>query len=79
MQTHANALPPALERAGEPRWRQAISRSAHGRRDVGEFDQRGFGPDADPPYDHRGLVVAASAWLAFYVIAVMHDFIASGY
>jgi hypothetical protein len=29
--------------------------------------------------DHRGLVVMASAWLALYVVAVIHEFIASGY
>jgi hypothetical protein len=37
-----------------------------------------IGRDASPPYNHRGTVVVASAWLAFYVIAAIHHFIASG-
>jgi hypothetical protein len=40
---------------------------------------RRTGRDDYPPYDHRGVVVVASAWLAFYVIAATHAFIASGY
>jgi hypothetical protein len=78
MQAHAGVRSP-LERAGEQRSRQAAARSLEDCRDVGKVDQREIGPDAYPPYDPRGLVVAATAWLAFYVIAVMHDFIASGY
>ena len=37
-----------------------------------------MGRDAYLPCDQRGLVVVASAWLAFYVIAAIHHFIASG-
>jgi hypothetical protein len=70
-----DAPPLAVERAGEPQWRQAIARSVQDRCDVSEFDK---GRDAFPPYNHRGTVVVASAWLAFYVIAAIHPFIASG-
>jgi hypothetical protein len=79
MQAHADALPPALERAGEPRWRQAVAQSVHDRRGVREVDKRETRQDACPPYDHRGVVVAGSAWLAFYIIVAIHDLIASGY
>jgi hypothetical protein len=84
MQAHADALPPALERADEPRWQRAAG-SPQNRRDVSEFDKCEIGRDAHPPrdhralyprYDHRAFVVVASAWLAFYVIAAIH--IASG-
>ena len=74
----ADALPLAVERAGEARWRQAVARSVQDRCDVSEFDKPEIGRDAFLPYNHRGTVVVASAWLAFYVIAAIHDFIASG-
>jgi hypothetical protein len=74
----ADALPLAVERAGEPQWRQAAARSVQDRCDVSEFDKREIGRDASPPYDHSGTVVVASAWLAFYVIAAIHHFMASG-
>jgi hypothetical protein len=83
MQTHADALPLAVARVGESRWRQAGARSVQvslqNRRDVGEVDKHEIEPDDYPPYDHRGVVVVASAWLAFYIIAATHAFIASGY
>ena len=74
MRAHADALSPPLERVGEPLCRQAVARS-----DRREVDKPEIRPDAYRPYDHRGLVVAASAWLGFYVVATIHDFIASGY
>ncbi len=74
----ADALPLAVERVGEPKWRQAVARSVQDRCDVPEFDKREIGRDASPPYNHSGTVVVASAWLAFYVIAAIHHFIASG-
>jgi hypothetical protein len=76
MQVDADALSPPLERVGEPLCRQAVVRSVQDRREVDKPEIR---PDAYRPYDHRGLVVAASAWLAFYVVAAFHDLIASGY
>ncbi len=82
MRVHADALPLALERAGAPRWRQAAARSDQDLRAGRELDKCEAGRDAYPLYDnpcnHRGAVVWASAWLAFYVIAALHDFIASG-
>jgi len=74
----ADALPLAVERAGEPRWRQAVARPVQNRCDVAESDKPDIRRDAFPPYDHRATVVVASAWLAFYVIAAIHPFMASG-
>ena len=74
----ADALPLAVERAGEPQWRQAAPRSVQDRCDVSASDQRDIGQSASPPYNHSGIVVVASAWLAFYVVAAIHTFIASG-
>jgi hypothetical protein len=79
MQAHADGLPLALERTDESQRQAAAARSVEDRRDVREDDKRETAPDAHQPYDHRGLVVVASAWLAFYVVATIHDFIASGY
>jgi hypothetical protein len=79
MQSHADVLSPRVERVGEPQCRQAVARSVQHRHEVGKSDRRETRPDAYPPYDHGGLVVVASVWLAFYVVAAVHDFIASGY
>lgn len=76
MQAQADAL--TLERAGAPRWRQPIMRSVQDRCDGTEFDRRETGRHAHPPYDQAGVVVVASAWLVFYVIATIHHFVASG-
>jgi hypothetical protein len=38
----------------------------------GEFDQREIRRDASATYDPAGIIVVASAWLAFYVAAVFH-------
>ena len=46
----------------------------HDRSDVREFEKRKIGRDPYPPYHHGQVVVAASAWLAFYVIAASHAF-----
>jgi hypothetical protein len=77
MQGHADALPQTLERAGELRWRQTAARSAQDRCGVSDFDGREIGRDTSPPYDHKGTLVVASAWLAFYVIAAIHEWIIS--
>jgi hypothetical protein len=77
MQAHADsdALSLGLGRAGKPRWRQ---RSVQGRRDVSELDHPEIKKDASRFYNHGGAVVVASAWLAFYVFAVIYRFMASG-
>jgi hypothetical protein len=75
MRVRADASPLAVELVGEPRWRQTIARSIQHRCGVPESDRCQAGRDANPPYDHRGVVVVASAWLAFYIIAAT---IASG-
>jgi hypothetical protein len=46
----------------------------HDRSDVREFDKSEIGRDSYPPYHHGRVIVAASAWLAFYVIAAFHAF-----
>ena len=74
----ADALPLAVERAGEPQWPQAVTRSVQDHCDVSEFDKSEIGRDAFAPYNYRGAVVMASAWLAFYVFAALHHFIAAG-
>ena len=45
----------------------------------GGFDRREIRPDAAATYDPAGIIVVASAWLAFYVAAVIQLAIASGY
>ena len=42
-------------------------------------DKPETGRDAFPLYNHGGTVVVAGAWLAFYVFAAIHDFLASGF
>jgi hypothetical protein len=76
MQAHADALALTVERAGEPRWRQAVARSVHGRRDAIEFDGCEVGRDAYPAYQREvgvGSVAVASIWLACYVIVAIHS------
>ena len=41
-------------------------------------DEPETGRDPFPLYNHGGTIVVAGAWLAFYVFAAIHDFIASG-
>jgi len=71
MQAHADALPLALERAGESRRQQPVAPQVQDRRDICEVDRRASGPDVRPPYDTQGLPAVASAWLAFYLIAAI--------
>jgi len=42
-------------------------------------DETETGRNAFPLYDHGGTIVVAGAWLAFYVFAAIHDFLASGF
>jgi len=76
MQAHTDALPLAPGRAGGRQRRRTAARSGQNRRDVPEFDKAEIGRDAFAPYNHGGTIVVASAWLAIYVIAVIHPFIA---
>ena len=69
MPDHADALPRPMELAGGERWRQPVVRSGRGN---GKFDQREIRRDASATYDQTGIIVVASAWLAFYVAAVIH-------
>ena len=69
MQAHADAIPRPLELADEARRRQPVVRSGRGN---GEFHQCEIRRDASATYDQTGIIVVASAWLAFYVAAVIH-------
>ena len=71
MPAPADSPPLAVERTGEPPWREAVARSVPDRCDVCEFDKPEIGRDAFPPYNHSGTVVVASAWLALFVIAAL--------
>ena len=71
MQAHIDALPLILERAGEPRWRQAVARSVQYRCDVSEFDKPDIGRDGCPPGSREGSVIAAGAWLTFVIAATV--------
>jgi len=53
--------------------RPVLARSVQARCDVSEFDKCEIGRDVSPHYNHRGTVVVASAWLAFYAIAAVHS------
>jgi hypothetical protein len=80
VQAHANLLPPDLERVGESQWPHAVAGSVQGRCDVAKFDV--IGREAYP-LDHHigggiGSVVVPSVWLGFYLVALIHPFIASG-
>jgi hypothetical protein len=68
MQAHADALPQSLELVGEERGRHPVVRSGRGN---GEFHQREIRRDASATYNPAGVIVVASAWLAFYVAAVI--------
>jgi hypothetical protein len=74
----ANAVAPAVERARESQRRRAVARSVQDRCDVSEFDKPKIGRGAFSSYNHRGTVVVAIAWLAFYAIAAIHHCLASG-
>ena len=68
MPAHADALPRPLDLAGAKRSRRPLVRSGRG---DGEFDRREIRRDAAVTYDPAGIIVVASAWLAFYVVAVI--------
>jgi hypothetical protein len=72
MQAHTNALPLALERAGEPARRQAMARSVQDRRDVAEFDKREIGRGAHPRFRERRVLpaLAVGASLAMTISAM---------
>jgi hypothetical protein len=78
MKANTDALPLAVERAREAPRRHAAAPSVQDRCDVRECDTRGNGRAAYPPYHHGSVVIMASAWLAFYVIAAIHHLMASG-
>ena len=67
-----DAPPLAVERAGEPQWRQAVARSVQDRCDVAEFDKREIGQDAHPRFRGRRVLpaLALGASLAMTVSAM---------
>lgn len=78
MSAPTDVPPLAVERTGAPQWLQAAVRPVQGSHDVCEFGKREVGREAFPPYNHEGTVIAANAWLAFYLIIAIHHFVASG-
>ena len=80
MQTHVDSdtRPLAPERAGERQRRQVLARPTQSRRDIYELVQPEIKRDASRFYNHGGAVVVASAWLAFFALAVIYQSIASG-
>jgi hypothetical protein len=74
----ADALALDRERADESKSRQAAAPSVQDRCDASALDKPQTGRDRIPPYNHRGIIVVASAWLAFYVILAIHHFISTG-
>ena len=72
MSAPADALPLSRERADEPGWRQGTARPIQHRSDVAQFNRREIEPHAASSYNHRGTVVVAFAWLAFYAIVAIH-------
>ena len=68
----------SAEREGQSR--RALTPSDESRRDLSsdahEIDGPGLDADA-PAYNHRGTVVVAGLWLAFYVSIVIHQLMAA--
>jgi hypothetical protein len=79
MSTAVDALSLERERADEPGRRGAVMQPVQDRCDAAAFDKPATGQDGFPPYNHRGTIVVACAWLAFYVIVAAHHFTASGH
>ena len=80
MQTHvgSDTRPLVLERPSERQRRQVTARPTQSRRDISELDQPEIKRDASRFYNYGGAVVAASAWLALFVFAVIYQSIISG-
>ena len=78
MQTTANAIQMDRNRADERSWRQPATQSVRCQRYLTAFDKPRMGRSRVPPYDHRGTIIVAGAWLAFYVITAIHHFMSSG-
>jgi hypothetical protein len=66
----ANAASPRADHAAGPQ--QETARSIEGHRDVSsnenELERLRLGLDTLRTYNHRGIIIVASVWLAFYVI-----------
>jgi hypothetical protein len=74
----ADAPPLNQDRADEPNWRETVAPSRRDCRDAFAFDKPRIGRDGIPPYNHRGTMLVAGAWLALYGVAVIQNFISSG-
>jgi len=72
MSAPADALPLSRERADEATLRRGMARPIHHRSDVAQFNRREIEPHAASSCNHRGTVVVAFAWLAFYAILAIH-------
>ena len=76
MQATANPIQ-VRDRANERRWRQAAAQSIPRQRHLIAPDKPPTGQDHISPYDHRGTIIVACAWLAFYLIMAIHHLISS--
>jgi hypothetical protein len=68
----------SADRKGQSR--QALTPSNESRRDLSSDAHEIDGPESDPDapaYNHRGTVIVAGLWLAFYVSIVIHQLMAA--
>lgn len=79
MPAPADTLSLVVEPAANPKRRQVLAPSVEDHREVSEIDEPAIGCDTLVSYNHGGAVFVAYAWLAFYVIASIHHFMASGH
>jgi hypothetical protein len=74
------ALPLAQEHTDQQRpqtpARSVQASSIHDRCDASDMGE--VRCEASQPYNHSGTVVVAGAWLAFYVVAAIHQLVAPG-
>lgn len=77
-QVSSDTRPLVLERPGERQRRQVLARPTQSRRDISELVQPEIKRDASRFYNYGGALVVASAWLAFFVFAVIYQSMASG-
>jgi hypothetical protein len=55
-----------------------MATSVQDRCDASALDEPQIGRNDLPPYNHRGTMVVATIWFAFYVIVAIHHLISTG-
>jgi hypothetical protein len=71
----ADAPPLYPDRADESNWPKTAVPSRRGCRDAFAFEKPRTTRDGHAPYNHRGTILVAGAWLALYVVAVIQHFV----